>query len=264
MSVSTGLSPEILIQVSKILLMASFAVCLVRAMRGVFDLHLAFERLVVGVLLLLFFQSGAEVLLRISNELSAAISNLNGSEDLKTLILSSFKKAAQEPGPGGEATIFNIPAVLEQSLRTGVWGILSLIVDWIFLMVSFLLESAREVFWSILVFLFPLACGVYPIFPRMVSNAILYAIELVLWLPMLGLVDRVTTHVAREFMTRPGSLGMTVIAVELLAIILILLIPSVTHKFLSGAFAGDFDSQASLIRMAKSAVGVAKGWRLKA
>ncbi len=260
MGTATELTPDLLVPVGRTLLLGSFAFCLLRSIRGGFDLPLAFERLILGFLALAFFNSGSAVLLTISSELSEAIHRLGDRHELKAMVLEAFRNASKEPPSGGGNTSINLPAVLEQAWRTGVWGIMSTIVDWIFLMVTFLLESAREVFWKLLLFLFPVSCGVYPIFPRMMTNLTFHALELALWFPVLALVEIATGIVARSAMAKTGSWGLYVVAVELLAIILILLIPSVTHKFLSGAFAGDFESQASLIRTAKRAVFVAKSW----
>lgn len=254
------LSPDLLVPVGKTLLLGTFAHCLVRSMRGTFDLHLAFERLILAFLALSFFKSGGSVLLSVSSELSDAIQRLSDRSDLKKIILEAFKNASKDSVGDGGNPFLTIPAVLEQAWRSGVWGVLSAVVDWLFLIVSFLLESAREVFWALLLFLFPISCGVYPIFPRLMTNLTLYGIELALWFPVLAIVEIATGIVARSAMEKTWSFGIYVVAVELLTIILILLIPSVTHKFLSGAFAGDFESQAGLIRTAKRVAMMAKSW----
>lgn len=257
------LSPEVLVPLGRILLLGSLGISLVRSMRRPFELELTFERLVVAVLCLIFFERAAALLLVVSDEMADSISKLGDRGELKALILEAFRRSAGEPGPNGEETSFNLPAVLEQAWRTGVWGVMAMIVDWCFLIVSFLLESARGVFWQLVLFLFPLACGVYPVFPRILTNLAIYAVELALWFPVLALVELTTSSVARNAMLRSDSAGMHAVSVELLAIILILLIPAVTHKFLSGAFSGDFGSQASLLRMARKAILTAKPWSAK-
>jgi hypothetical protein len=232
-------------------------------MRGTHDFASVFERVTIGLIGILFFQSAADVLLKISDDLTGVISELSSQQDLKTLILEALKKAADEVPASGSSTSFNLPSVIEQAWRTGVWGVMAAIVDGVFLISSFVLECAREVLWKLLLFLFPIACGVFPIFPRMMLNQCLYAVELALWFPILSLVQTTTGIVAQDYMQKSGSLGLYVVAVELLAIILILLIPSVTHRFLSGAFSGDFNSQAGLHRMATRAVVMVKSWGTK-
>jgi len=254
------LTADLLVPVGRTLLLGTFAHCLVRSMRGTFDLHLAFERLILAFLALSFFKAGGTLLLDVSTELSDAIHRLSDRNDLKAIVLEAFKNASKDPGVDGGNTLLKVPAMLEQAWRSGVWGVLSAVVDWLFLIVSFLLESAREVFWTLLLFLFPISCGVYPIFPRLMTNLTLYGLELALWFPVLSIVEIATGIVARSAMQKTWSFGIYVVAVELLSIILILLIPSVTHKFLSGAFAGDFESQAGLIRTAKRVAMMAKSW----
>ncbi|MEK6578732.1 MAG: hypothetical protein AABZ55_05850 [Bdellovibrionota bacterium] len=254
------ISPDVLLPWGKTLLLASFSFCLIRSMRGLSDLHTAFERLAIGFLALLFFKDAGLLLNNLSQELSDHISNLGNQIDLKAIILEAFKKARVEPTAGGGSTVFNIPALLEQAWRTGVWGIMGAIVDWAFIIASFLLESAKDVLWSLLLFLFPLACGIYPLTPRLLTNLAIYAIELALWFPILSAVEAATGEVARHYMSKSGSLGLYVVAVELLAVILIFHIPTITHRFLSGAFAGDFDTQANLIQTAKKAAMIAKSW----
>ncbi len=244
-------TPTLLAPIGRSLLLGSFAFTLMQAMRGKFDLSLTFERLVIGMLAISFYYPGALSLESVSLQLSAFILSLGEKDDLKALILNAFKDAASAPPSGGGSTSFNIPALLEQAWRTGVWGVMTALVEGVFLIVSFVLECAREVLWKLTLILFPLAAGVYPVFPRMMGNLILYGVELSLWFPMLNLIEWMTAQVARSHLTQAGSLGLYIVAVEIIAILLIALIPSVTHRFLSGAFAGDFDSQRSLLVWAR-------------
>jgi hypothetical protein len=147
-------------------------------------------------------------------------------------------------------------SAIGEAWRTGVWGIMTALVEAVFLLVGFILECCREVLWTLLLFLFPLSCGVFPVFPKMMTNLVLYAVELSLWLPMLGLVELTTGIVAKKHLDQTGGLGFYMVAVQLIAILLILLIPSVTHRFLSGAFSGDFNSQSGLFVMVKKVVRV--------
>ncbi len=258
-----GISPDVLVPYGKVLLLGSLGYSLVQSMRGTHDFASVFERVTIGLIGILFFKSASDVLLKVSDELTGLISDLGSQQDLKALIFEALQKASKETPASGNSTSFNLPAVIEQAWRTGVWGVMAAIVDGVFLISSFVLECARDVFWKLLLFLFPVACGVYPIFPRMMLNQCLYAVELALWFPVLTLVQMTTGIVAQEYMQKSGSLGLYVVAVELLAILLILLIPSVTHRFLSGAFSGDFDSQAGLHRMATRAVVMVKTWGTK-
>jgi hypothetical protein len=88
----------------------------------------------------------------------------------------------------------------------------------------------------------------------MLTQLSLYAVELALWFPMLSAVEVTTAIVAKREMTRSGSWGLYIVAVELLAILLILMIPALTHRFMSGAFSGDFDTQSSVLRNMKKLI----------
>lgn len=249
----TSISPELLIPIGKSVLLGSFGYSLVQSSRGNLPLPLAFERLLVATLALTFFQTGAKAMEELSSLLLLLIGRLGDRQDLKTLLLEAFKKSADSPAASGGSTSFNIPAVLEQAWRTGVWGVMTSLVEGVFLITSFVLECAQEVLWTLLLLLFPISAGIFPVFPKMMINLILYAIELSFWFPMLCLVELATGSVAAKHMTTAGSWGLYVVGVEIIAILLIMLIPSISHRFLSGAFAGDFNSHTSFILMMRKA-----------
>jgi hypothetical protein len=249
-----GPMTEFLVPVGRTLLLGSFGLSLVQSIRGRTDLELPFERLVVGMLALSLYDTAGLWLQAVSDQLTAAIAELGREDDLKALLLTAFQKAADAPAANGQATAFNIPAVIEQAWRTGVWGVMSALVEGAFLVVSFVLECARDVLWQIILFVFPLAAGVFPVLPRLLANLCLYAVELSLWLPTLCIVERVTGAVAKTHLTEIGSLGLSILGIELVAIVLILAIPSVTHKLLSGAVSGDFGAQGSALGWAKGAI----------
>ena len=218
------------------------------------DACVPFERLAVAFVALLFLKTGAEHLQMVSQTLVGAISTLTDEQSLREVLHFAFKKAAAEPKGDGTSSVFNIPAVLEQAWRTGVWGIMTTLVNGTFLIVLHLLNCAQEVLWMVLLFLFPLAAGVYPVFPRMMTNLVIYAVELSLWVPILHLVEIATGAVAKQKLLEAGSWGLYIVVVEVIAILLILMIPGITHRFLSGAFAGDFEAQSGLFSVTRKLV----------
>jgi hypothetical protein len=238
--------------------LAGFAVTLIHSMRGKHDLSVPIERLLIGVLALTYYPVAATQLEALSQALSETISNLGNRDDLRALLLNAFKKAATSPTDSGNSTVFNIPAVLEQAWRTGVWGVMTSLVEGVFLVVSFVLECAQEVLWKLLLFLFPLAAGAVPIFPRLLTNQVLYSVELSLWFPVLCMVELVTGVVAKRHLVQSGSWGLYLVGVEVVAILLILMIPTVTHRLLNGAFAGDFNAQGGVFVMVRKVVQVAR------
>ena len=256
----TSISPDLLVPLGKIVLLGSFGFSLLQGTRGAQPLPVAFERLIIGFLGLMFFQSGAKAMDEMSSQLIVTIGRLGDHQNLKALLLDAFKKAANSPTAAGATTSFNIPEVLEQAWRTGVWGIMTSLVEGVFLISSFVLECAQEVLWSLVLLFFPLAAGLFPVFPKMMINLVLYAVELSFWFPMLCLVELATGSVAAKHMATAGSLGLYVVGVEIIAIILILFIPSLSHRFLSGAVSGDFNSHGGVILMVrKAATSFARG-----
>lgn len=253
-------NPGLLVPLGKLLLCGTFGVTLVQSMRGKLDLSLCFERLVLGFVALTFYSEGALTFEKVGNEMVAMISSVGGQADLRALIQELYQKTSQVPSSdgNGSGSSLNVPVLLEQAWRTGVWGVMTALVEGVFLIASFVLECAREVFWQLLLFLFPLACGFHPLMPRILTQIALHALELTLWLPMLCLVEKVTGSVARNHLFQEGSLGLYLVAVQVVGIGLILSIPLVTHRFLGGAFSGDFNAQAGVLSIAQRVVQAGK------
>lgn len=250
----TGIQSGTFVPVGRTLLLAAFGVTLIHAMRGKNDLALPFERLVIGILALIYFEEAAFQLGIVSDQLAGVIANLGDREDLRKFLLDAFKNAAASTATSNGQQGISIPGALEQVWRTGIWGVMTSMVEGVFLIVSFVLECGQEVLWKLLLILFPVAAGAFPIFPRMLTNLALYAVELSLWNPILCLIEVVTGSVAKGHVTDQGSWGLYIVGVEVIAILLILLIPTVTHRFLSGAFAADFDAQDSAFSLIKNAI----------
>ena len=238
----------LLVPVANAILLGTFGISLIKAMRGLTDLQTSFERLTIGFFGILFFKQAATTLQSVSDSLTSHLMQMGDPERLKAIVLDAFRKASEDT-PRGHG--MNIPSMIEQAWRTGVWGVMTMIVDGTFLIASFILECAREVLWTLLQVLFPVAAALYPILPRILINMLVYSVELSLWFPILCLVEMITGSVAEKYMMKSGSWGLYVVAVEIIAILLILLIPTLTHRFLGGAFSGDFDSGGGLIRTAK-------------
>ncbi len=246
----------------RILLLGAFGAALIQAMRGEKDLTECFERLALAVVFLTFYLSWADGLNGISVALSKQIRSFSEQDQLKALILNKLSEASQTPYANGD-TGFNIPSFVEQVWRTGVWGVMNSIVEFIFLLVDLLIECAREALWKLSLVLFPLACGVYPVLPRIMTNLTLYLVELSLWSPILCIVRATTGAVAIGYLGKTDSVGLYIIGVEIVAIVLILAVPAVTHRLMSGALAGDFNTQASVIGIGRKVLTAAKGGLLR-
>lgn len=249
---------SLLISWGKILLLGAFSFSMIQAMRGEKGLSECFERLCISMIFFVFYISWSETLEKMSIQMTNQLGNFQQQDSLKKLIFDSLKQASHTPTLSGE-TSFNIPAIIEQVWRTGVWGIMSSIVEFVFLLTDLLIECARVTLWKLVLLLFPLACGVYPVMPRIMINFILYLFELALWAPILSIIRTTTAFVAKDYLNKDGSLGLYVIGIELIAIILLLSVPAITHKLLSGAIAGDFGAQSGMLSYGTRALSVLKG-----
>ena len=249
---TSGSSPALFVPAGKALLLAGLGYQLLITARGTGSFTSGIERTVGGLVILLFFESGADRLLELSELIRAAIVRHAGSEDIKTLVLESFKSAARSGSNGSIFSSVNVSALIEQAWRTGVWGAMSTVVDGLFLLVGFILESAFEVIWTLLLVLFPLAAGVFPLVPAIARNMATYAVELALWRPMLELIESVAAKVARTHMQAQGEWGLSILATEVVSCILILSIPLIAHRFVSAGLSGDFASQAGIFRHFKT------------
>ena len=168
---------ELLVPAGRTLLLAAFGWTLLQSIRGRSDLQQPFERLVIGMLALSYYDTAAIWLDAVSAQLSASVMSMGRETDLKTLLLNAMQQASSAPTNSGGHTAFNLPAVLEQAWRAGVWGVMSAVVDGVFLVISFLLECTRDVLWQFLLLLFPLGAGLYPVFPHLMGGLSLYALE---------------------------------------------------------------------------------------
>jgi hypothetical protein len=244
------------------LLIGSFSLALVQAIRHEEELSDAFEGLAIGLVALVFYRDGGALLGSLSKELQSYLHRVGDGVDLKQYLLGLIQQSAATPVGGKPVTGgVNLPALTEQVWRMGVWGVLTTIVDWLFLLAQVLLEAAHAVLWKLLLLLYPLSCGVYPLSPRMLGNLSLYAVELSLWLPILLLIQIATSEVARGSIGSSGGLGLQVVAIELMATLLILSVPAVTHRFLSGAFSGDLGTGAHVLGKSQGWIQKIKAWR---
>ena len=154
-------------------------------------------------------------------ELTQNVRTASHNESLRDFILKSLGEAVTPHGPlsvhslGTAAT-----SVTTQALRFGVWGVIASIADFLFIAVAFVMECTRDVLWYLLVIMAPLACGAYPMFPRILQGVELHAVEISFWFPVLALIDSTTGMVARAYSLRADTLGLYVIALEVIAIVL--------------------------------------------
>jgi hypothetical protein len=220
----------ILLPVGRILLLGAFAYILVRNLRDDEELSESIEALVVGFLALIFFREGAALLSKVSGEMVSYLEAAGGGASVMGQLTASLETAHKDTRTS-QNTLTYI-----NTLKGGVWGTLIVISQFIFMCVEGLLIAAQKVLWNLLLTLTPIAAGLYPVFPSMLKSLSLYAIELSLWMPVLYLIN----HAAGTAISSPevaqAPFGLGVVITELLVIVLLLYVPSVTHRFMSGAF----------------------------
>ncbi len=238
------MTADLLASVGRILLMCSFATAIVLALRKSEPLEPPFERLIVGFIALTFASTAVDLVRHLMTELATTLDRQRFGTKLTDVILGSLAQSATS----------GTQSVLAQLWRMGVWGVMSSVVEGVFLISSFVLECAQEVIWQVLIVFLPVAAGLYPVFPRIFTQLVGYAIQIQFWIPMLCLVEIATGQVAQSRMQQEGGWGLYIIAVQVLAIWMIVKIPSFTHRVLSGALSGDLNTQSSLIIFARKII----------
>jgi len=239
MTVGIPLAKDILSRPAQFLLLATFGVALILAIRRGEGIAVAFERYAVGFFAVLFYPEALRILFQLGGELDQFFAGLGDREGLKTYVARALMQSATHFGSDLAAAPANMLQYLSQIFRTGVWGVLSSITELVFLLARFLLEVSRDALWQILFVLFPMGASLYPVFPRILGGMALLAVELCLWIPVLTIVNVTTSLLAREYATNANDVGFYVLACELVAILLTLSIPAFVHKMLSGALTGD-------------------------
>ncbi|MGE4108222.1 MAG: hypothetical protein AB7F66_13490 [Bacteriovoracia bacterium] len=241
---------SILIPLGQTLLLGAFAYTLLLSMRNRLGLDVAFERLIIAFFGLVFFRDLAAGLNSLSEMLNTKLSEIPGI-GLKELLSEALKKSSEESGLKFSVGNQFLGHIL------GVWGVIKAAIELVFLLIGFILKSAKAVLWELLLFTAPLACGVFPVFPRMLINICIYAVELCLWIPFLTLIERISGVAAKRYLDDFEGLGVQLIAIEVVAILLMCMIPTVVHRFLTGAFSGDFNAQQGLSSIPRKGIGIA-------
>lgn len=258
MSADEIVQMKLLLPAGKIILLGCSGYSVFQAVRGASEPVAVVETLVVAFVGLTFYAELLNGLQAVSESLVGYLSKAGDAGSLKDFILSALANAADATTSSGDKTSFNIPAVVEQVFRLGVWGVMTSIVECVFLLADFIIQASQAVLWNLMTFLAPIACALLPLTSRIATGLATYAVELSLWKPLLILIQIFTSSAARKMAAVDGGWGLSVVAVELVAILLILSVPAIAHRFLSGAFAADFGAGEKLRDQGTRAVVWAK------
>ena len=222
----------ILIPIAQALLIGAFAWSLLNCLREEETLTGAFEGLVVGLLALAFYRQGADVLSGVSKSLVEFMTRNGGGVGIKERLLAAL--AANHQDTQAIANGSGVSPIA--AFKTGLWGALVTISQFAFICMEGVIELAQRVFWQLLLILFPIAAGLYPVLPGMMMSLVLYAVELSLWIPILYIINFAAGATISSDEIANSALGLGVVITELLTVFLILNVPSVTHRFMRGAF----------------------------
>ncbi len=232
---SPSFSPEIMIPVGRVLLLGTSGYAIYQVIRGEYEFEEAITGALVGMLGLTFFLSGFQALQNIGDSFLSLLSQHMSRDTLKEQIVGAIQASGTTRG----GRLPDNGEFFSQIWRAGIWGVVSSLVELLFILADILIESAQQVFLKLIIFLFPIGCGLFPLFPKIFTNLVVYAFELSFWRPIMILIHEVTAQVGKVYLANDSTQGLKIIAVEIVAIVLIFSIPSVTHKIMNGALAGD-------------------------
>jgi hypothetical protein len=246
--VDPQLPKHFLLSVGGLILPAAAGWSIIQALGNKDSLRQSITLFFVGALALTFYDAGFELLKQLGDILEKDIQKLGNPNILKNLVWKSISTAAGEPDAAGDIpSIANLPAIGEQVFRTGVWGIASTMGDFFFLLSELFIEVRRDVLLTLIHIFFPIFCGFLPLFPSLLKSATLQVVEMALWGPCLLMIQLITSDLAPIFLQRSGSLGMPIIALEIVSVLLVLSIPTTVNKLLQGALV--VGGEATLLKM---------------
>jgi hypothetical protein len=233
------------VPIGQALLPLSFATSLVFALRDERDLEPCFISFAFGLLGLSFYTSAFDSACALGALLETDIRRLGNPDSLKNMVWESIQKAAGEADNSGHVpSVANIPAIMEQVFRTGVWGVASTVSDFFFLLAEAFVEIRRDVFLSLSKLAFPFLWGLFPLFPRLGLSLVALVIEMQFWGPCLVLIQLLISDLAPKYLYRPGSLGVPIVALEIVATLLILNVPRIVHTVARGGLTVGGESEA--------------------
>lgn len=119
----------------------------------------------------------------------------------------------------------------------GVFAIAQLIADFFMAAAFYIYSSAEKIFIELIRFFAPLSVGIFPLFPRVFYSVLVLTIEVLLWVPILKIVQIASFSVVIDSIGNEGY-GVSLLAAEIVVILLYASIPVFTHALVSGALNG--------------------------
>ena len=244
-------SLDLLAPTGRILLLAGSGYAIYQVVRGEYEFEKAIIGMVVGIVGLAFYMQAFGVLNSIADSLLSFLANHMNKDSLSQQIEAAVKSSETVK----QGKLPTTSEMIGQVWRAGVWSVASSIIELIFVLADPLIEVSQKVLLNLILFMYPVGCGLYPIFPKVFYNLSLYAVELSLWRPLLIVVHELTATAGRSVLGKESEDGLKIVAIEIVAAILIFSIPAVTHKVMNGALGGDLGTAGGLANAGRKVYG---------
>ena len=251
MSAVAEFSPTLFVPVSKIIITASISYGAIQVLRGRTSGEEVLLGAIIGLLGITFFDGYFDVLSNISRALEEFVRSSGDGDSIYLVIKRSLESLGPVPGPTDIGITDPIGAIgnhnagtMGTMIQAGVWGVIRLVIEFVFIVLSGALETVSLSLLQIVKLLFPISAALALLSPGIMKNMALYAVELSLWKPFLTIIRAVTGFVAKQFISgqfesHSMPLGLSMLIVQLSTIFLFLKVPSFVHSFTRGQFAGD-------------------------
>lgn len=244
-----ALSSDLFVPVSRIAVVGSVAFGAIQVLRGRETAEWLVIGAAVGLLGIVFSQAYFSTLSLLSETLTIFIKSAGSGDSVFQVFSRLLDNAVKDaPMPAFNDPYGSMSAVqgniLGAALKTGVWGVITLIIEFLFMILGEVLQALANTLLQIIQIIFPIGAALYAARPEIIKNLALYSAELSLWLPCLSLIRGVVGLVSKRYLEGGETagnpdLGLKMVAVQLAAIILFSSVPKFVHSILSGSLSGD-------------------------
>ena len=238
--------------IGQILFLASVGWAIFSVVRGKWSTEQAIISCLIGAMGLFFWHDAVDILQRVSDLLADFFKTKVDSRDFKAHLFDILQKNSIKNQ--GDSAWKHISETVDAAFSTGVWAVLNSIIEFIFMAADLIIVVSQAVLTKICIVFLPIACGIFPLFPKMLMNILLYIFELSLWRPMLVIIHEVLLLVSKDLILKDSSFTFNIIVVEIVAIFLILGIPKFVDALLKGAISGDHSAYGAIMGFAIGAM----------
>jgi len=242
-------SAEIFLPVSRIIVAGAIAYSALKTIQGSERVEYFTLSCIISLLGIAFYQSYFSTLESISSSFELFIQSAGKGESVFKVLARMWAHAdsthsmpdfSDPQGGNSIASALKFAA----TIKTGVWGVITMVIEFLFIILSEVLVALSTTLLKVVELLFPLGAALFAARPEILKNLALYSVELSLWVPCLSLIRGIVGIVSKKFLEAESGfgdsdLGLKMIAVQLSAIILFASIPKFVHSVCSGSISGD-------------------------